>query len=245
MHKLKTNRSIDKTNEERNKQPIDASTNFEEMLNDYIHKIRLGQDKPVSRRLDFDDTPTAPGNKNDDVRQAAKERVLAAEKYRASVEPPKGKSPNISPNMLQVFNALVNGEATGVNYIDKIPKKNLNGIDDKFWYVACHIEDSLKEKIRRGEFVELEKLLPRNDGQHLPSSAYNENDERKMSLVSKGGETYFTPVSTKRSIYNLDTWDHAFRVYSAIYSKANPTKAAEITQYVHTIHYAASKIYLV
>ena len=34
-------------------------------------------------------------------------------------------------------------------------------------------------------------------------------------------------------------WKQAFRVYAAIYSRANPTRAAEIWQYVEIINQAA------
>ena len=31
-----------------------------------------------------------------------------------------------------------------------------------FFHVTCHVEPALKSKIQNGEFIELEKLLPRN-----------------------------------------------------------------------------------
>ena len=32
--------------------------------------------------------------------------------------------------------------------------------DDDFFHVSCHIDGALRLKIERGEFVELEKLIP-------------------------------------------------------------------------------------
>ena len=41
-------------------------------------------------------------------------------------------------------------------------------------------------------------------------------------------------------INGIHKWEQAFRVYAAIFSRANPHRAAEIWHYVHTINTAAS-----
>ena len=52
---------------------------------------------------------------------------------------------------------------------------------------------------------------------------------------------YLTPVSDREGkISGLRKWEQAFRVYAAIYSKANPCRAAEIWQYLHVINTAAA-----
>ena len=33
--------------------------------------------------------------------------------------------------------------------------------DDEFFHLTCHVEASMKQKIERGEFIELDKLLPK------------------------------------------------------------------------------------
>ena len=38
-------------------------------------------------------------------------------------------------------------------------KSYLDTVDDEFFHITCHVEDSLKEKIEAGKFVKLEKLL--------------------------------------------------------------------------------------
>ena len=40
-------------------------------------------------------------------------------------------------------------------------------------------------------------------------------------------------------INNIYRWDQAFRIYASIYSEVNPTRSAEIWQYVESIHDAA------
>ena len=52
--------------------------------------------------------------------------------------------------------------------------------------------------------------------------------------------TYFTPMQDRGSkITGLCKWEQAFRVYAAIYSQANPTRALEIWQYIYVINVAA------
>ena len=63
--------------------------------------------------------------------------------------------------------------------------------DDEFFHVTCHIDQNTRNKIAHGEFIHLEKLLPRDrfgvNGM-LSSSAQNEN---WVELVSRDGHTYF------------------------------------------------------
>ena len=47
----------------------------------------------------------------------------------------------------------------------------------------------LREKIEKGEFMDFEKLVPK---ERMMNSGLG--DENVMELVSKGGHTYFTPA---------------------------------------------------
>ena len=48
------------------------------------------------------------------------------------------------------------------------------------------------------------------------------------------------PAERENRITNVRRWEQAFRIYAAIYSQANPHRAAEIWQYVYVINSAAS-----
>ena len=57
--------------------------------------------------------------------------------------------------------------------------------DDDFFHVACHVDPQLKAKIKKGEYVELDKLLPKGKagvGYPLP-----EEEFPRMELVSQAG----------------------------------------------------------
>ena len=67
-------------------------------------------------------------------------------------------------------------------------------------------------------------------------------EQNKMSLFHKEGETYFAPMQEKRQkINNIHAWDKAFRVFVAIYTEEFPQKTTELMQYVQNIHHAAGK----
>ena len=101
--------------------------------------------------------------------------------------------------------------------------------------MTCHIDPIIKAKIQRGEFVELERLLPKAK----TGAMVEYEDESKMELVSKGGHTYFKPVK-ETHINGLRKWEQAFRVYAAVYTEANPECSGEVWQYMHCINIAAT-----
>ena len=151
--------------------------------------------------------------------EAAEKEVVSAKQRKAALQKPKGMLvyPNLGndPNVLkQCCN---------------------NDDDDEFFNVTCHIDPNLKQKIERGEYVDLEKLLLKDPS----GGAININDESKVELVSKDGHTYFRPVKESQ-INGLRKWEQAFRVYATVYSQANPERVVEVWQYMHVINVAAS-----
>ena len=157
------------------------------------------------------------------------ERMIAeAEKFKVSVNAPTGEVNNL---MVQQV-VLADAQPTRLPDPDPTPMIAYQpNIDDEFSHIACHIDSSIKAKIERGEFVDLEKLLPKN--------RRNSNDCR-MDLVFRDGHSYFVPAQADNKITGIRKWEQAFRVYATIYSQANPSRSAEIWQYVHVINTAAS-----
>ena len=153
------------------------------------------------------------------AKATADEILLQAERFRANIASPKGNE--------QVGN-FVNGVVCPPIY----PAGDEG--DDDFFHVTCHIDGNLKEKIERGEFVDLERLLPKDRNSFI-------GEDKRMELVSKDGMTYFSPVQDRGSrISSIRKWEQAFRVYAAIFSKAQPHRASEIWQYVYVINLAAN-----
>ena len=86
----------------------------------------------------------------EESRNKADRAIIEAEKFRAVVGPPTGNPCNTltcinngNPELNQILNI-----GSGVS-------------DDDFFHLTCQIEPNLIHKIEKGEFVELEKLLPK------------------------------------------------------------------------------------
>ena len=199
----------------------------------------------------------------DQAKEKANQLIIEAEKFKAAVSNPPGmnndsfipisqmipsnmqdgdgvmscnQSPHIPvinmPHYQQQMSASGGGEVSSNSAGTSNAGPRLDH-DDDFFHVSCHIDPVLKSKIQKGDFVDLDRLLPKLRN----SFAIAEN---KMDLVFRDGHSYFVPAASESKINGVRKWEQAFRVYAAIYSEANPSRAAEIWQYVHIINVAAS-----
>ena len=105
--------------------------------------------------------------------------------------------------------------------------------DDQFFHLTCHIDSATRERIKRGEFIDLERLLPKTRNQMV-------NEEQKMQFVNKNGATYWVPADKENHITNVRRWEQAFCIYREIYCAANPSRSGEIWQYIYVINSAAA-----
>ena len=104
-------------------------------------------------------------------------------------------------------------------------------IDEDYMLVANHLDETLKAKIIANQYVDFSKLLNRDR---------SEDENQKMTLVNRGGLSYWIPLEKSNSIGNYVKWEQAFRVFLHVYSSKFPTKATELIQYNHTIQTAAN-----
>ena len=104
-------------------------------------------------------------------------------------------------------------------------------VDESFQLVAAHMDESVHQKIVNSEFVDFSLLLPRD--------RISRAEDGRMELINKDGRTYFVPAIERDNhnvISNFPRWEQAFRVFSDIYTRAFPNRAAELIQYNHLIH---------
>ena len=154
------------------------------------------------------------------AREDAEERIKKAEAYRAELVP-EGNIPISSifdTNTMQQLKTVIQAN-----------------VDDEFFHTVCHIDPAIKEKIKLGQFVELEKLL-------LKPKSTRPRRPNRIDIVSIEGSNKYDLVQSNdqdSKINSVHKWDQAFRVYATIYSKENPTRGPEIWQYIDTIHRAA------
>ena len=108
-------------------------------------------------------------------------------------------------------------------------------VDENYLVIGSHVDAAMQEKIKRGEYIDFAKLIPRDRPVH---------DDHRLELVSKGGHTYFLLAGDKNlvGITNFGHWEQAFRIYSNVYTKEFPDQATQLIQYNHII-YTASLTY--
>ena len=159
----------------------------------------------------------------EDARDAAAKLILEAEKFKASLTPPKGKDNNLflSDNAERAAYPRVSGSSGELME------------DDDFFHITCHVDPTLRAKIENGEYVELERLL-------VKDRFRKRGGEDRLEFFHKDWHTYLAPPEREYKIINVHKWEQAFRAYAAIYSKANPHRAAEIWQYIYIINTAAA-----
>ena len=107
-------------------------------------------------------------------------------------------------------------------------------IDESFQLVAAHVDDRVKKKIVNSEYIDFALLLPRD--------RISRAEDHRMEMINKDRRTYFVQAQEREKsgvISNFSQWEQAFRVFSDIYTRHNPDRAAELIQYNHLIHTAS------
>ena len=101
-------------------------------------------------------------------------------------------------------------------------------LDEGYIVVSAHLDQLTIDKIQRGEYIDFGKLIPKD--------RMMVEDDGRLEMVIKNGKTYWLPVCPSVNITNFGKWEQAFRVFSNIYCKFNPDRAAELIEYNHVIH---------
>ena len=105
---------------------------------------------------------------------------------------------------------------------------------DEYLAIGTYLNPQLIHKIEVGAYVDLAKLLHRDQ--------VTTEEDHRLEIINKGGMTYWVPVSDRESspINSYFKWEQAFRVYINIFSKQNPKRVTELLQYNHVIETAAA-----
>ena len=205
-----------------------------EKIANFVESIRFSE-KSKSRKST--DVTTSTPTRQEEVRHVEKAPepeklidniIVEAEKYKANVAAPQGRD---------TFNL-------SDHFRNELEMKRFFDSDDDFFHVSCHIEPGLREKIVKGEFIDLERLLPKDKFMRgVPTQDCLDGSSRiPIDVVTRSGHTYLAPSSSERDakINGIRKWEQAFRVYAAIYSDAHPDRSSEIWQYIYTINLAAT-----
>ena len=123
--------------------------------------------------------------------QVADQLLVQAEKFKARVEAPKG---NFSDMLIPydydgLRSRFVRPEGLAPIDSEILFLRNLDQ-DDEFFHVTSQIEPTLKTKIERGEFIELERLLPRDRNNRSGSEEIN---KQLFQLITQGTNNFLEP----------------------------------------------------
>ena len=212
--------------------------------------------EPVASTSDHHDEISEEMNREKSIQEArdkAAKAIIDAEMYKAIVDDPRGmiSNGNNPKNLPEYRIGSFEQNESRDDYGGESSQSSDNGAfaqwpqflekndcevnDDAFFHITCHIEPKLRSAIEKGEFVELDKLLPRNRFKKRTQF------DGKFRWVTRGSDTFLSPIENEgNGITSIRKWEQAFRVYATIFSKANPIRAAEIWQYIHVINVAAS-----
>ena len=81
--------------------------------------------------------------------------------------------------------------------------------DDKFFHVTSQIDPTMRLKIERGEFIDLERLLPKD--RNMGNRPGDDLNRQLFQLITQGTNGYVEPPVTKAGkINSIRKWDQAF-----------------------------------
>ena len=197
-------------------------------ISDLVGSIRMAQENQDDNEQQQHNRSSAeniPGFEQ--ARVHSENTIIEAEKFKAAIAEPEGNYSNDSC-------------CNHTHLTEVRPQVGMGLSDDDFFHLTCHIDESLKEKIERGNYVDLDRLLPHNKGMFLSRGS----EECKYEWVRTDGVPYLAPARKENRINCFRRWEQAFCMYATIYCSAHPIRAREIWQYISVINtFSASFIW--
>ncbi|XP_048242721.1 uncharacterized protein LOC125375861 [Haliotis rufescens] len=141
-------------------------------------------------------------------------------------------SPAISPNIGRIPDALneADGDAAW-------PANHTAGYGDSLSFRAdgidAHVKQQVREKIWRGEYVDLGTILPNTEGSH--------EDGTITIAYDSSGKVIFKPIKQQPKRLSLASWTSAFHIFMCIYvSRHSEVRTTQgLLSYMETIRTAA------
>ncbi|XP_061188703.1 uncharacterized protein LOC133196870 [Saccostrea echinata] len=96
--------------------------------------------------------------------------------------------------------------------------------------LGYHVDNSTKQKIANGEYINLALLLVRDPSKLQVST---------LSMDAQG-QIIAQPKNTNK-ITSIDKWTDAFLIFASIYLTAHPNKTQQLLKYLHDVRLGAEK----
>ncbi|XP_072178778.1 uncharacterized protein [Diadema setosum] len=110
--------------------------------------------------------------------------------------------------------------------------------------LGTSIPHNIREKIWKGEFIDLNLLIDNQDHATQVMQDMAEQERANLTVAQVDGTWVLKPVTpppTKNKIFSIEAWTNAFLVYMSIYIEAHPTSTHDLLKYCHLIRSAASR----
>ena len=96
--------------------------------------------------------------------------------------------------------------------------------------ITVNVSQNIKEKIKRGEYVDLASLLTNN-----------QHNDSKQKLILQQGELILQPDQNYKKLFSIDTWTTAFIIFTSIYCSVHPEKFQELLKYMSMVRLGTSR----
>lgn len=213
-------------------------------ISDMSHRPVVDAGRPVARTSNEGDQRDKVQQAQQRSRQRARDTAREAENAQVQLLHPPGELAVVDPELInQQLSQLRMQSATAqpkrsVTFSSQVAVAgdseagNLSDCDsDDDYHIYAHVDEKVVQTIQNGEFIELNKVAP---------TGIVDDDDDKLQLVNAEGKIGVVQGSRALpQINNYQQWQAAFRVFSAIYQKAFPTKGIELLEYEHNIQNAA------
>ena len=154
---------------------VKRNDNMIDKISNFVETVRLemtqGDGSPMVQPGTSCDDGLSPQAR--EALDTSNKLILDSERLKMTVNPPRGKD-YVNTNYEQDYTSQLcitsqgegQGDGTMVFPTTQCLPTVDKGNDDNFFYLTCHIEPNLRSKIEKGEFVNLDKLLPKNKFPH-------------------------------------------------------------------------------
>ena len=153
--------------------------------------------------------------------------------YTPFAPPINGVNPASQALPLDSLNSMLqDGEASFQRSLFE-PSPQQNGVKQLGAPLGRFVSLATKEKIWRGEYVELGSLLSIDCFNSTPP---------QLSVVAIGQQLCLKPAMAQaKHIFNIDKWTEAFFVYISIFLQRHPNRAIELIKYTDLIRKLAQR----
>ena len=105
-------------------------------------------------------------------------------------------------NCVEVENqGYINGLTLNEGGSPPVVQQYSSMVDENYLVIGAHLDGALQNKIMNNEYVDFPRLIPRE-------KSFRE-DNNRMEIINKGGQTYFVPATDHEStgISNFSKWE--------------------------------------